>query len=280
MDQLRKRFDQLTWPEANRAATQPGATVIWPFGACEQHGPQLPLATDTVFAEAILDSVLAGLETALPVWRLPCQAIGFSPEHQNFPGTLSLSAPLLLDLVDQVGRQLAAMGVQRLVLFNAHGGQIGLLQVAARQLRARCPSLAVLPCFLWSGVDGLAALLPDQELLHGLHAGQAETSLMLQMAPELVGSARPVDGFPAPGSVQDPPEGWSLEGAAPCAWLTDDLSETGVIGDARQASADLGRRLEERLICHWQERFQTLLASDWPPTKSLLPQPSSSASKS
>ena len=270
MEQLSKRFDQLTWPEANRAASRPGSTVIWPFGACEQHGPQLPLATDAVFAEGILDSVFTGLDPALPVWRLPCQAIGFSPEHQNFPGTLSLSAPLLLDLVDQVGTQLAAIGVQRLVLFNAHGGQIGLLQVAARQLRASCPSLAVLPCFLWSGVDGLADLLSEEELLHGLHAGQAETSLMLQMAPELVGSDRPVDGRPEPGSVQDPPEGWSLEGAAPCAWLTDDLSATGVIGDARQASDDLGRRLEERLILHWQQRFQTLLASQWPPTQSLL----------
>jgi creatinine amidohydrolase len=128
-------------------------------------------------------------------------------------------------------------------------------------------------------VDGLADLLPQQELLHGLHAGQAETSLMLQMAPELVGSARPVDGLAPPGSVQDPPEGWSLEGAAPCAWLADDLSATGVIGDAREASADLGRRLEERLIRHWQERFQALLASDWPPTQSLLSKPSKGPSK-
>ena len=274
MDQLRKRFDQLTWPEVSQAASRPGATVIWPFGACEQHGPQLPLSTDAVFADGIIDSVLSGLDPALPVWRLPCQAIGFSPEHQNFPGTLSLSAPLILELVEQVGTQLAAMGVQRLVLFNAHGGQIGLLQVAARQLRVRCPSMAVLPCFLWSGVDGLADLLPDEELLHGLHAGQAETSLMLKMAPELVGSARPVDGRPAPGSAPEPPEGWSLEGAAPCAWLTDDLSATGVIGDARQASADLGRCLEDRLINHWQKRFQALLTSDWPPTQSLLSKPS------
>ena len=280
MDQLRKRFDQLTWPEASQAASRPGATVIWPFGACEQHGPQLPLSTDALFADGILDLVLSGLDPALPVWRLPCQAIGFSPEHQNFPGTLSISAPLLLELVEQVGTQLAAMGTQRLVLFNAHGGQIGLLQVAARQLRVRCPSMAVLPCFLWSGVEGLADLLPDQELLHGLHAGQAETSLMLQMAPDLVGSARPVDGCPTPGSDQQPPEGWSLEGAAPCAWLTDDLSATGVIGDARQASVDLGYRLEERLVSHWQGRFQALLASQWPPTQSLLPQPSSSVPKS
>ena len=145
-----RRFDALTWPAARQAMQRPGATVIWPFGACEQHGPQLPLATDALFAERILDAVLSGLAPDDPVWRLPVQAIGFSPEHQAFPGTLTLTADLLLQLVDQVGGQLAAIGARRLLLFNAHGGQIGLLQVAARQLRARCPSMAVLPCFLWS----------------------------------------------------------------------------------------------------------------------------------
>ena len=118
--------------------------------------------------------------------------------------------------------------------------------------------------------DTLHVLIKDYRDTHKVILN-VEHKLMLQMAPELVGSARPVDGRPAPGSAQDPPAGWSLEGAAPCAWLTDDLSATGVIGDARQASADLGLRLQERLIRHWQKRFLTLLASDWPPTQSLLP---------
>jgi len=273
MDGLQRCFDQLAWPEADQAAKQPGATLVWPLGACEQHGPQLPLATDALFADRILNSVFEHLDAALPIWRLPVQSIGFSPEHQPFPGTLSLSAELMLQLVDQVGGQLASMGVKRLVLFNAHGGQIGLLQVAARQLRLRCPSMAVLPCFIWSGVDGLQSLLPPAELAHGLHAGQAETSLMLHLAPELVGPSRPVDGAHGPGSIHAPPEGWSLEGAAPCAWLTSDLSETGVIGDARLASIELGSQLEQALISHWTQRFKSLLCSDWPPTKSVVDWP-------
>ena len=254
------RFDHLSWPAAAAAMQQPRATVVWPFGACEQHGPQLPLATDALFAERILDAVLLGLDPRLPIWRLPVQSIGFSPEHLSFPGTLSLPADLLIALVDRVGEQLADRGVKRLVLFNAHGGQIALLQVAARQLRIRCPRMAVLPCFLWSGVDGLSGLIPEAELEQGLHAAQAETSLMLKLAPELVGPERPVDGLPpaAPG-------GWSLEGTAPCAWLTGDLSASGVIGDSRSASAELGSRLEERLIQHWLRQFTTLLTSDWPP---------------
>lgn len=272
MDQHRHRFDQLAWPAAQRAAQQAGATVIWPFGACEQHGPQLPLATDAVFAEGIIDAVLKQLDPTLPIWRLPSQSIGFSPEHQAFPGTLTLSADLILQLVSEVGAQLAAIGIHRLVLFNAHGGQIGLLQVAARQLRARCPAMAVLPCFLWSGVDGLADLLPIHERDNGLHAGQAETSLMLHMAPHLVGDQRPVDGLPE----VDPPLGWSLEGAAPCAWLTNDLSKSGVIGDSRQASAALGSSLHHLLIHHWRERFEALLATEWPPLESRLQNSSTS----
>ena len=273
MDGLKRCFGQLAWPEAEKAAKQAGATVVWPFGACEQHGPHLPLATDALFADRILNSVLEHLDGEWPIWRLPLQSIGFSPEHQPFPGTLSLSAELMLQLVDQVGGQLAAMGVERLVLLNAHGGQIGLLQVAARQLRLRCPSMGVLPCFLWSGVDGLSSLLPPEELAQGLHAGQAETSLMLHMAPELVGPSRPVDGDHGPSSPLAPPDGWSLEGAAPCAWLTSDLSQSGVIGDARLASAELGLELEQALISHWTHRFKSLLSSDWPPTESVVDRP-------
>lgn len=273
MDGLKRCFDQLAWPEAEKAAKQAGATVVWPFGACEQHGPQLPLATDALFADRILNSVFEHLDGEWPIWRLPLQSIGFSPEHQSFPGTLSLSAELMLQLVDQVGGQLAAMGVERLVLFNAHGGQIGLLQVAARQLRLRCPSMAVLPCFIWSGVDGLSSLLPPAELAYGLHAGQAETSLMLRLAPELVGPSRPVDGAHGPGSLHAPPEGWSLEGAAPSAWLTSDFSQSGVIGDARLASTELGLELEQALISHWTHRFKSLLSSDWPPTESVVDWP-------
>ena len=264
LDCTTRRFDQLSWPEAKAAAEINGSTLVWPFGACEQHGPQLPLATDALFADRLLDAVLDDLSADLPIWRLPLQSIGFSPEHRSFPGTLSLSSGLLLGLVRELGQQLAAMGWNRLVLFNAHGGQIALLQVAARALRQRCPAMAVLPCFLWSGVEGLADLLPKDERENGLHAGLAETSLMLHLASELVGEQRPVDGLPGLEGTPCPPSGWSLEGAAPSAWLMEDLSRSGVIGDSSTASAELGEALEQRLVLHWTERLRALLMSDWP----------------
>ncbi len=259
-----RQYEQLAWPEIQKLAKGDGSTLIWPFGACEQHGPHLPLVTDALFAERITEAVLGKLNPELPIWRLPTQVIGFSPEHRAFPGTLSLSSDLLIAVVVQLGEQLAAMGWRRLVLFNAHGGQIALLQVAARELRQRCPAMTVLPCFLWSGVEGLADLLPADELENGLHAGMAETSLMLHQAPELVGEQRPVDGLPGLEGRLYPPSGWSLEGAAPFTWVMQDLSRSGVIGDSSAASAELGKLLEQHLVVHWTKLLRALLVSEWP----------------
>jgi creatinine amidohydrolase len=256
----------LPWPALQAAARTAGSTVIWPWGALEQHGPHLPLGTDALFADRVVTAVLERLPPERPIWRLPLQSIGFSPEHQGFCGTLSLGAGQVVDLVMAVGGQLAEAGFSRLLLLNGHGGQIGLLQAAARQLRASVPQLAVLPCFLWNGPEGVAELLPEAERRNGLHAGLAETSLMLHLAEHLVRPERPCDGLAA----APPPQGWSLEGAAPCAWLSSDLSASGVIGDSGPASPELGAQLFERLVEGWVRRCESLLASSWPPTASQL----------
>ncbi len=261
-----RRFDLLPWPSARDAAKQKGSTLVWPLGACEQHGPHLPLATDALFAEKIITSVLERLPASSPIWMLPAQSIGFSPEHSSFPGTISLSGKLLFDLITEVGQQAALNGFDRFLLFNAHGGQIGLLEAASRELRLNSPGMAVLPCFLWRGVAGLDKLIPTDEIEVGLHAGLAETSLMLGMEPDLVGSERVCDGdHLSDNSPATPPKGWSLEGAAPYAWLTKDLSETGVIGDSREANSSLGKTIEQLLQDHWKSLILSLLESDWPP---------------
>ena len=261
-----RRLGCMHWPEASLALERSGSTLVWPFGAFEQHGPQLPLLTDALFAQRILDRVLEGLPEEMPIWALPTQAIGFSPEHCGFPGTLSLSAELLIKLVKEVGQQLADQGVERLVLFNAHGGQIGLLQTAARELAVETPAMAVLPCFLWSGVSELKSLVPTDELANGLHAGLAETSLMLSLEPSLVGEERPLDGdHVSDTAAATPPEGWSLEGPAPLAWFAADLSRSGVVGDSRGANERLGSQLETALVVHWCRLFSSLMRSSWPP---------------
>tara|TARA_Y100001968_G_scaffold285252_1_gene285110 strand:- start:2088 stop:2912 length:825 start_codon:yes stop_codon:yes gene_type:complete len=267
-----RQFNHFSWTKAAKASLEDGATLVWPFGAFEQHGPHLPLLTDTLFAEKILIEVLYRLPSSCPIWRLPSQAIGFSPEHVSFPGTISLSADVMLQMVSEIGEQVADMGFKRLVFFNAHGGQIGLLQTIARQLRVKCPTMAVLPCFLWSGVNSLKDLIPDKEVEEGLHAALAETSLMLHLNPDLVGLERPIDGVEdeslnSSKSFNSAPKGWSLEGAAPCAWLTQDLSKSGVIGNSSSSSSGLGKQIHQALVDHWANLFLSLMKSNWPPVQ-------------
>lgn len=260
----------LSWPDLRRQALRRGSTVLWPFGAIEQHGPQLPLATDALFAEAVSEAVLAALPADLPIWRLPLQSLGFSAEHLGFPGTLSLPAEILIQLVVAVGGQLAEAGFQRLVLLNAHGGQISALDVAARELRREHPGLAVFPCFLWKGPEGIAPLIPEPERSQGLHAGLAETSLMLHLYPDLVrwSEVPPADDAPQPPPQPQllPPEGWSLEGDVPTSWRTLELSRDGIVGDPSGADAELGAELFGRLVEGWRRRLEALLRSDWPST--------------
>ncbi|MFN9622773.1 MAG: creatininase family protein [Cyanobacteriota bacterium] len=261
-----RHLERLPWPAVEAAGRRRGSTVIWALGSLEQHGPHLPLNTDALFADRLVEALVAALPAELPIWRLPVQTIGFAPEHGGFAGTFSLRATDLIALVKGVGMELARCGFHRLVLMNGHGGQIGLLEVAARELRASHPRLAVLPCFLWRGLEDPASLIPEPERHQGLHAGLAETSLMLHLAPELVGPERPADGL---HRRLAPPRGWSWEGDAPAAWRTGEISASGVIGDPSGATAELGHRLFAGLVDGWEQRLRALLDSDWPPVEFL-----------
>ena len=196
----------------------------------------------------------------LPLKKLPTQYFGFSPEHKEFDGTISLSSNLITSMIKEVGAQLADMGFKRLILINAHGGQISLLSTAARELRNIAPQLSVFPCFLWSGIEGLSDLLTKKEVKNGIHASLAETSLMMALKLELVGEERPFEEVNQ-GQI---PAGWSLEGNAPISWLTKDLSNSGVIGDSRGSNEELGKSLQSLLINHWYKLIMNLMSSDWP----------------
>jgi len=252
-------YENLSWPEVKNIASKKGSTIIWPFGAVEQHGPQLPLATDSIFVDEIVNEVLKLIPEEIPLKKFPTQYFGFSPEHIGFDGTITLSSSLMTNLIVEVGSQLSEIGFDRLILLNGHGGQISLLNTASRELKNIAPDLSIFPCFLWSGVDGLSDLIPKSELENGLHASLAETSLMLKMKPELVGDERPYENINA-----QIPKGWSLEGDAPLAWVTKELSNSGVIGDSRGANEELGHDLKKLLINHWYNMLLSLMSSDWP----------------
>jgi len=148
------------------------AIAVLPLGATEQHGPHLPLSVDTDLAQAMVQSAIAQLPPDLPALFLPVQAVGYSPEHAAFAGTLTLKAETVLRLWADIAESVLASGVRKLLLFNTHGGNVGLMDVAARDWRTRLGMLVFsaswfnLPLIESDGKDALqrfAARRPDRD---------------------------------------------------------------------------------------------------------------------
>lgn len=247
------------------AALDPATTVaLLPMGAIEQHGPHLPLGTDSLICEAIVDAALARPGHDGKLLRLPTLRIGVSPEHASFAGSLSLEPELALALVTAIGRAVAQTPVRKLILFNAHGGQPQILDLAAPRLRRETGLLVVRATYFRFGTP--AGLIPEAEARYGLHGGMLETSLMQAIAPELVRAGQ-CRHFPSRARTFE--KGCTLfrvEGATGIGWLAEDLNPQGVVGDAASASAGLGRRL----LDHYAACLATLIAEvqrlDWQPS--------------
>jgi creatinine amidohydrolase len=221
------RLDRATWPEIDESAASGPTTLIVPLGATEQHGPHLPIGTDTSIAIALAQAAASELPGSVVA---PAMPFGSSGEHQDFAGTLSIGAEATEFVLVELGRS-ATETFDRLLLINAHGGNTGPLLAAVarlclegRDVRSWSPS--------WGG---------------DAHAGRTETSLMLALAPS---------------SVR---EGRAAGNTAPLATLIGDLeargvravAPDGVLGDPTGASAAEGRRLIAAAI----EDLRTMLAA-------------------
>ena len=224
------------------------AIAVLPVAATEQHGPHLPLSVDTDIVNGVVAQAIPFLPGDLPALFLPTQAVGFSPEHTRFPGTLTLKSDTLIRLWTEIGECVAASGVQKLVLFNAHGGQVGAMDLVARDLRARLGMLVYsvnwfsLPLVDAQGQD-VNALFSADEHRFGIHAGEIETSMMLALRPEQVRMAqaeyfrsasqsRAAD-FPILGNGKSAKLGWQMQ----------DYNLEGAVGNAGAATAEKGQAL-------------------------------------
>ncbi|HXV92661.1 MAG TPA: mycofactocin biosynthesis peptidyl-dipeptidase MftE [Pseudonocardia sp.] len=206
------RLGGLTWTEL--AGGMP-RTVLVPVGSLEQHGPHLPLDTDSRIAVAVAARVAAadpGLLLAPPI------AYGASGEHAGFPGTLSIGHDALRSVLVELGRS-AAEWASRLVFVNGHGGNLPTVPEAVARLRHEGRDVAWFGCAP-SGGDA--------------HAGRTETSLLLALDPALVRHEAAVTGATAPLA--------DLMPAMRCGGVAA-VSPSGVLGDPRGASAGEGERL-------------------------------------
>ena len=224
------------------------AIAVLPVAATEQHGPHLPLSVDTDIVNGVVAAALPHIAPDLPALFLPTQAVGFSPEHTRFAGTLTLKAETLMRVWTEIGEGVAASGVRKLVLFNSHGGQVGALDLVARDLRARLGLLVYsvnwfhLPLLDAQGQD-VNARFSAEEHRFGIHAGDVETSLMLALRPGQVHMERA--GY-FRSSSQDRAERFATLGngkSAKLGWMMQDYNPEGAVGHAAAATAEKGQAL-------------------------------------
>lgn len=214
---------RMRWPEVVGPSTgAPAPILLVPVGSLEQHGPALSMATDAVVAAgasqraAALLAGRAGAEQRFLV--APVVPYGASGEHQDFPGTVSIGHDALHLLLVELARS-ACRWAQGVVFVNGHGGNVATVVDAVAQLRAEGRPVAWTACRV-PGADA--------------HAGRAETSLMLVLAPETVLTDRLEPGCTDP--VADLMPRLRSEGVRA-------VSRNGVLGDPTTASRDLGQRL-------------------------------------
>ena len=220
--------------------------AILPVAATEQHGPHLPLSVDTALVDGVIAAALPHIAAEVPALFLPTQAVGFSPEHAAFAGTLTLKAETLIRLWTDIAESVAAAGVRKLVLFNSHGGQVGLLDVVARDLRARLGLLVY--SVNWFGLpltgpqgEDVNARFSTHEHRFGIHAGEIETSMMLALSPELTDMAQ-AQNFAS--TSEDRSQAYAILGngkSAKLGWQMQDYNAAGAVGNAAAATAEKGR---------------------------------------
>lgn len=220
------------------------SVAVLPLGATEQHGPHLPLAVDQVLVDGIVAAAVPRLAPELPVLFLPTQQVGYSPEHARFDGTLTVSAATLVSMWTDIGECVARAGLRKLLLLNAHGGQVSLMDIVARELRGRC-KLIVYSCSWWNLPlgDAVTGLFTPQEHRFGVHAGEIETSMMLALRPQQVRMAAACDFKSA---SQQRAGAYSILGngrSAKLGWQMQDYNTHGAAGNAAAATPEKGRAL-------------------------------------
>jgi len=238
-------LETLTWP-AVKALVDGGETLcLMPVGATEQHGRHLPLSTDSDIATAICRA--ASERTGVPV--LPTLTISSSHAHTTkWPGTLSYPPRMVIDMVVELSEWVAAAGLRKLLILNAHGGNVAPLAVAVDEIRRA--GLLQVGCISWFE---LSPEILERTFADGqdIHANAAETSLMLHLHPELVDPAEVHD---------DPDRTTELVFSYP----VDHTSVDGLTGFPSRASAADGAELFELIAAALSERVARARAEQPP----------------
>ena len=235
----RRRIWWGDFPTTDFADLDPEAVLaVLPIAATEQHGPHLPVSTDTTIMTGMLKSAIGMAPADLDLRILPIQSVGKSNEHLHAPGTLTIPATVLIEHWCELGASVARAGVRKLAIVNSHGGNEEIMGIVARELRVRHGMLVAKTGWSRFGTpDGMYSYL---EKRHGIHGGDMETSLMLHFRPDLVRMEKAENFLSAAARAEDELRLLRPTGTHAFAWIASDLNAKGTVGDASLATAEKG----------------------------------------
>ncbi|NIZ11337.1 creatininase family protein [Pseudooceanicola sp. HF7] len=227
------------------------AIAILPTAAVEQHGPHLPVGTDTMIAEGMLNVLQETCPDDLDIRVLPIMAVGKSNEHLWAEGTLTLTAETALRAWTEIGLSAARAGYRKIVIANSHGGNLDLISILSRELRVEAGMLAV-KC-QWGNFGYPEGMYTDHERKYGIHGGDVETSLMLAFRPDCVDMSQAQNFVSSAETAPIPPVGPISQ-----AWIAADLSDDGTVGDASIATVEKGRATADHQVAGFIEMLRTI----------------------
>jgi creatinine amidohydrolase len=248
----RRSIGELTSPEVTRFLKETSILCL-PLGAIEQHGRHLPLNTDLIVAEGLTLRIVSQAGEAFDLWRLPALPLGLSREHDWAPGTLSLSVQNFAAVLREYAREIVrSLPARNLVIVNCHGGNRGILENLLHEMRG---DFALNAC----AIHPFELAKVDTGQVCDVHGGKSETSIMLALAPVLVRREmiRRPENPPDPKSIRE----LIFDRGVTWPWRTDDprIGRDGTIGDAADASAELGEAIIDSVVQEAGAVFQRLL---------------------
>ncbi|GHC75446.1 creatininase family protein [Limoniibacter endophyticus] len=219
------------------------AIAMLPLAATEQHGPHLPLSTDTNIMRGMIAELAGKLPENIDLRCLPLQSVTKSDEHLFAPGTLHQEPELLIRQWRALGDAVARLGFRKMIFVTSHGGNEEIMGIVARDMRVRHGLLVVKSS--WNRFGYPEGLLPPKEIAQGIHGGDLETSLMLHFRPELVRMDRAQDFVSSYDRAEETFDLLRPTGPFGFSWAANDINPRGVVGNAAIATAEKGKMIAQ-----------------------------------